>query len=153
MLKKWALGGGLGLVFALLVIQAVPYGRDHSNPPVLAEPSWDSPRTRELTVRACYDCHSNEVNWPWYSNVAPVSWRVQNEVDEGRETLNFSEWVRTQDEADESAEAVSEGSMPPRPYLLFHPSARLSDSEKADLMQGLSATFGASDGQEDDDDD
>ncbi len=75
-----------------LLIQAVPYGRNHANSPNRTEPTWDSPTTRQLAVRACYDCHSNETIWPWYSNVAPVSWLVQRDVEEGRDEVNFSEW-------------------------------------------------------------
>jgi mono/diheme cytochrome c family protein len=137
---KWGLAALLG---GLVVIQVVPYGRNHDNPPVLAEPSWDSAQTRELTVRACFDCHSNETVWPWYSNVAPVSWLVQRDVDQGREELNYSEWNRQ--EGEESAETVREGSMPPRPYLLTHPDAHLTDSELAALADGLAATFGDED--------
>jgi hypothetical protein len=59
------------------------YGRDHSNPPVRIEPRWDRARTRELAVRACFDCHSNQTRWPWYSHVAPISWLVQHDVEEG----------------------------------------------------------------------
>jgi len=62
------------LVGLLVVIQFVPYGRAHTNPPVAQEPIWDSPQTRELARRACFDCHSNETMWPWYSNIAPISW-------------------------------------------------------------------------------
>lgn len=62
----------------------VPYGHDHTNPPVTAEPSWDSPRTRELFFTACKDCHSNESHWPWYASVAPASWLVYRDVAEGR---------------------------------------------------------------------
>ena len=79
-------------VAIFLLIQLIPYGRDHTNPAVVAEPAWDLPETRALAVRACFDCHSNETIWPWYSNVAPISWLVQRDVDEGREKLNFSEW-------------------------------------------------------------
>src|SRR6476661_114190 len=86
--------GTLGVVFALM--QAVPYGRTHSNPAVLGEPAWDSPRTRELAVRACFNCHSNETRWPWYADVAPFSWVVQLDVQNARDTLNFSEWTRPQ---------------------------------------------------------
>jgi hypothetical protein len=129
------------VVGLLAVAQAVPYGRSHDNPPVLAEPQWDSPRTRELAVRACFDCHSNETTWPWYSNVAPVSWLVQSDVDEGRDRLNFSEWNRPQ-EGSEAAEIVQEGEMPPFQYKILHGSARLSDREKAELVAGLRATFG-----------
>ena len=93
-MRKWILRGILASVVLLVVIQLVPYGRNHSNPPVTQEVKWDSSRTRELAVGACYDCHSNETVWPWYSNVAPVSWLVYADVKSGRETLNFSEWDR-----------------------------------------------------------
>jgi Haem-binding domain len=136
----------------LVVVQVVPYGRDHTNPPVIAEPLWDSSQTRELAVRACFDCHSNETVWPWYSNVAPLSWLVQRDVVEGREELNFSEWDRPQ-EGDESAETVREGTMPPSSYLLTHPDARLTDAELATLTDGLAATFGDDDDSDGDDDD
>ena len=133
-----ALGGALAV---FLAIQPIPYGRDHSGGPVTAEPQWDSPRTRELAVAACFDCHSNEVEWPWYASVAPFSWNVQRHVDAGRSKVNFSEWDRPQREADESAETVREGSMPPFYYRLTHLAARLSDAEKQDLAAGLEATF------------
>jgi hypothetical protein len=139
--KQVALSGVAGLAAVMLLFQAVPYGRDHSNPAVAQEPTWDSPRTRELAVAACYDCHSNQVTYPWYSNVAPVSWAVQRHVDEGRDALNFSESNRHQ-EADEAAETVQEGSMPPFYYTLTHPEARLTDAEKQDLINGFTATFG-----------
>ena len=61
------------------LIQFVPYGRDHDNPEVTNTVAWDSPRTAELFDPACADCHSNETDWPWYSNVAPVSWLVQSD--------------------------------------------------------------------------
>jgi hypothetical protein len=124
----------LGLV---LVAQAVPYGRSHRNPPVVAEPSWNSPATRVLAERACFDCHSNQTRWPWYSHVAPMSWLVQNHVDEGRRVLNFSEWNRGNSEAGEAAETVREGEMPPRSYVLLHPEARLTDAEREQLARGL----------------
>ena len=76
-------------VLGLLVIQLIPYGREHSNPAVVSEPPWDSPATRAFAVTACFDCHSNETEWPWYSNIAPMSWLVQRDVDEGRQHLNF----------------------------------------------------------------
>jgi len=135
------------ILFALLgtgvlAIQLVPSGRAHDNPPILAEPGWDSPRTRDLFWRACADCHSNETVWPWYSNIAPISWLVARDVEEGRAACNVSEWGRDGQECDESAETVLNGSMPPATYLLMHPSARLQESERAALVQGLLATFG-----------
>lgn len=131
--------GGL-VVVAFGVLQAIPYGRDHTNPPVRQEPQWDSPQTRQLVVRACYDCHSNQTVWPWYSYIAPVSWLVYKDVMEGRSVLNFSEMP--QGEADDAAEAVQEGSMPPRLYTLIQSKARLSAAEKQALVAGLRATLG-----------
>lgn len=123
-----------------------------------SEPNWDSPRTRELTKRACFDCHSNEVNWPWYSNLPIVGDLVRKDVEEGREDLNFSEWgLREQEEADEAVETIEDNSMPPEIYLTWHPEARLSESEKLELIQGLQKTLGIGNGEEneeeDDDDD
>jgi hypothetical protein len=126
----------------IVVAQLVPYGRSHSNPPIVAEPSWDSSSTRALAERACFDCHSNQTHWPWYSHVAPMSWLVQNHVDEGRSELNFSEWNRGNSEADEAAKTVREGEMPPRSYLLLHPAARLTDAEREQLARGLDASLG-----------
>jgi hypothetical protein len=134
----------LSLLGLLVLIQFVPYGRDHANPPVTAEPQWDTPQTRVLAASACFDCHSNETEWPWYTSVAPVSWLVQNDVRGGRETLNFSEWDRPQGEIEEVAEVIAEGEMPPWYYAINHSAARLSDQEKQRLIDGLRATFRAS---------
>jgi hypothetical protein len=138
-----------GLVVVGLAIQVIPFGWDRSNPPVTAEPNWDSPRTRGLVVRACFDCHSNEVDYPWYSKVAPMSWAVQLHVDRARSEVNYSEWDKPQDEADESAEAVIDGEMPPAYYTRFaHPEARLSDVQLQQLIAGLETTFASGDGDE-----
>lgn len=133
---KWS---ALTLLGAFLLIQLVPYGRDHTNPTGGRPINWDSARTEQLMRGACMDCHSNETTWPWYSNVAPVSWLVQNDVDEGRRELNLS---TGEAEVDEMIEAIQEGSMPPWQYKPIHPAARLSDKEKQDLIRGLQATFG-----------
>ena len=128
------------LAGAFLLIQLIPYGHQHDNPPVVQEPNWDSPQTRELAQRACFDCHSNEVVWPWYSNVAPVSWLVQHDVDEGRQYLNFSDWGRAR-EVHEIPEAIQEGYMPPAKYLIMHPNAKLDQAEKDALISGMQATI------------
>jgi mono/diheme cytochrome c family protein len=143
-MKRFLMWSLTGLLLLLVVAQLVPYGRDHDNPPVVAEPTWDTPATRELARRACFDCHSNETQWPWYSNIAPLSWLIQRDVDEGRDELNWSEWG-SDGEGDESAETVIEGSMPPSTYSLLHPEARLSDQEIDALVAGLVATFGSDD--------
>ena len=134
----------VGIVVVFGLIQLVPYGRNHTNPPVVQEPQWDSPQTRELAKRACFDCHSNESVWPWYSLIAPMSWLVQRDVDEGRSYLNFSEWGQREMETEEMYEVIQEGEMPPAQYLWLHPSARLTPSEKAALIEGTLATFGGS---------
>jgi hypothetical protein len=136
----------LPLVLALvllIVIQAVPYGGPRTNPPVRVEPLWDSERTRSLAVRVCFDCHSNETAWPWFSRVAPISWLIERDVDRGRRVVNFSEWDRPQHEATESAKTLRTGEMPPRRYALLRAATRLSATEREDLIRGLEATVGS----------
>ena len=130
----------IGLVAGFLLIQLVPYGRQHTNPPVVQEPNWDSPQTRELAQRACFDCHSNETIWTWYSNVAPVSWLVQRDVNEGRQRLNFSDWGRVR-EMDDIPRVVQNGQMPMPIFLIMHPEARLTQAEKDAFVSGLQATI------------
>ena len=125
------------VVGGFLLIQLIPYGHNHTNPPVIQEPQWDSPQTRELAVRACFDCHSNESSWPIYSNIAPISWLVQHDVEDGRRSLNFSEWNKPQREARNAGREVLRGEMPDPKYLPLHPQARLTDAEKQALIQGL----------------
>ena len=147
-MKRFLMWSLTGLLLLVIAAQLVPYGRDHDNPPVTAEPTWDSPTTRELARRACFDCHSNETRWPWYSNIAPLSWLIQRDVEEGRDELNWSEWD-PDSEGDESAETVIEGSMPPGSYSILHPEARLSDQAIDALVAGLMATFGSDGGESD----
>jgi mono/diheme cytochrome c family protein len=137
---SWRRLGWPLLIFAAM--QVVPYGRDHTNPATTAEPKWNAPGTRALFRRACFDCHSNETVWPWYANVAPVSWLVQNDVEGGRLHLNFSEWDRPQRHAADVALEVREGAMPPAVYLPLHASAKLSDAERAALIAGAEASLG-----------
>lgn len=130
------------IVFGL--IQLVPYGKDHTNPEVFAEPQWSSPETRDLMVRACFGCHSNEVKYPGYASVAPISWAIQSHIDEGRSRVNFSEFGVKRGRFKDTIEVIREGSMPPMYYTMFgrHPEAKLSKEEKAALIAGLSATPG-----------
>jgi hypothetical protein len=132
----------LAAVGVFLLLQLVPYGWRHPNPPVTQDAPWPSVRARALAKAACYDCHSNESKWPVYSYVAPLSWLVRRDVVEGRGRLNFSTWDRGEREAHEGAETVEEGSMPPRQYTLLHPDAKLSAAEKAELIAALEALDG-----------
>jgi hypothetical protein len=131
------------LVVVFVGAQAVPYGRQRVNPPIGTEPPWDSADTRALAKLACFDCHSNETRWPAYARIAPVSWLIHHDVDEGRAVLNFSEWQRPQQEAGEAAEEIREAEMPPAVYRLMHAEARLSDAELERLARGLASTLGS----------
>jgi hypothetical protein len=139
----------VAVILLALLIQLIPYGKNHTNPPVVQEPNWDSPQTRELAARACFDCHSNETGWPWYSSIAPFSWLIQHDVDEGRQRLNFSEWGaaasgqsnRRERETREIGEVILEGEMPPAYYIPLHPVSRLTAAEKQALADGLTATL------------
>ena len=132
---KWVL-------FIAVLIQFIPFGRSHINPSETKEPAWSSPDMRVLIRRACFDCHSNETVWPWYSNIAPVSWLVQRDVNDGRSHLNFTEWDRPQRHAKDVAEQVKQGDMPPWFYLPMHPAARLTAAEKQALIDGAEKSLG-----------
>jgi cytochrome c551/c552 len=132
---RWAL-------IAAVSIQLIPYGHSHTNPPGRTEPPWNSPATRELVRRACFDCHSNETVWPWYSNVAPVSWLVQRDVNDGRRHLDFTRWDQPQRHAKDVAEQVKEGGMPPWFYLPMHFAAKLNEAEKQALLDGATTSLG-----------
>ena len=132
---KWGL-------LLLILIQVIPFGHTHNNPAVTKEPAWDSPQTRELFRRACFDCHSNQTTWPWYSNVAPISWLLQRDVNGGRRHLNFTQWDQAQRHGGDVSAQVKTGEMPPWFYLPMHPDAKLTDAEKQALMDGAEKTFG-----------
>src|SRR6478752_8956052 len=80
------------LVAVFLVLQLVPYGWKHSNPPVTAAAPWPDAESEAIARESCYSCHSNETDWPAYSYVAPASWLVRRDVENGRRAMNFSEW-------------------------------------------------------------
>ncbi len=132
----FVLGGG---VILFLLLQLIPV--DRTNPPITQEIKWDSAETRELAQRACFDCHSNETVWPWYSYVMPISRKVVGHVNHGRYHLNFSQWDGENEELAKVIETIEEGKMPLRDYLLLHPEARLTDAETEQLIAGLKATF------------
>jgi hypothetical protein len=137
----------LTAIATVLAIQLIPYGKNHTNPPVVREPVWNSPATRELAKKACFDCHSNETVWPWYSRIAPVSWLVYWDVVEGRKQLNFSDWrggSRKHENQREIVKEISEGEMPPLQYTIAHPEAKLDGQSKKHLIDGLTTTVAGS---------
>lgn len=139
---KTFLIGLAGLVVLFGLIQLIPYGRTHSNPPTIAEPEWDSPRTRELAVRACFDCHSNHTRWPWYADIAPFSWAVQLDVENARDIVNYSEMNRHFPLGIYSGQRTRDGNMPPYKYMMAHPEANLTPQEREELARGLDKTLG-----------
>lgn len=136
------------IIYALIIlvvlfglIQLVPYGRNHTNPVVVSEPNWDSPATRDLVKTACFDCHSNETIWPWYSNIAPVSWLVYLDVVGGRRHMNFSDWASQSESANRITSIINEGEMPPFQYTLIHKNAILDATQKKTLIDGITNTL------------
>jgi len=120
------------IIVILIGIQFVPVSK--TNPPVTGEIKAPND-VMQILRTSCYDCHSNEVVWPWYSNVAPMSWLVAYDVDEAREHMNFSEWASYSaddkaEDIEEIWEEVEEGNMPLWYYLPLHPEARLLDADK-----------------------
>ena len=120
------------LIVILIAIQFIPV--DKTNPTVTAE--LDAPM-EVITVfkRSCYDCHSNETAWPWYSNIAPVSWLVAGDVKDARAHLNFSEWenLSRKDRVkmkEEIWEEIEKGKMPLWKYKILHPDVRLKQKDK-----------------------
>lgn len=135
----WKLLGGAVVLF--LLIQLIPFGHDHTNPPMVSEPNWSSPDARALVKEHCFQCHSNETEWPWYSNFAPASWLIAMDVIEGRDKFNFSDWKNNPGELDEMAEAIQEGEMPPIQYWIFHPNSKMDDQQKQELINALESSL------------
>ncbi len=136
----------LYIVIALfLLIQFVPVARD--NPVSNAQSEIMAPdEVKTVLKTSCYDCHSNQTVWPFYSYIAPMSWLVAGDVKEGREELNFSVWIelsteKKEEKREEIIEEISEGKMPLPVYLIIHPSARLSDKQKQVLKNWFNANI------------
>ncbi|HLA43602.1 MAG TPA: heme-binding domain-containing protein [Aggregatilineales bacterium] len=139
--NKWIVGTVVAVITGLVLIQLIPAGGltdslKRENPAITSPVEWTSPEAESLARTACYDCHSNETQWRWYSKIAPVSWVVARDVNAGREELNFSEYNTSEVELEEIAESVRD-EMPPFQYTFLHPSAKLTDAEKQTLIDGI----------------
>lgn len=138
-----------GALILLVLIQLVPTWLWNTNPAVVSQPKWDSPQTQALVQRACFDCHSNQTSWPWYSYVAPASWLITRDVISGRRHLNFDDWQTALARQDrfpldqQIQREVSRGEMPPSYFTLLHPNAALTDAEKQQLIDGMTRTVQA----------
>jgi mono/diheme cytochrome c family protein len=131
----------IGAIALLVLIQLVPYGRAHKDPAPTRQARFADAGAQRLFDGACADCHSDHTSWPLYSDVAPISWLVQHDVDEGRRTMNLSEWDKPQPDLGEIEEVIVGGGMPPLQYKLIHGKGRLSAAEKRKLAAGFRAMF------------
>jgi hypothetical protein len=137
---KWIFGALLAM-FALLQFT----NPARTNPPVKNNfPVTNAPPQVTLMLRAaCYDCHSHETRWPWYSRVAPLSWQIAKDVVDGRDSLNFSDWPadpkRAAKKLEDMSEEIGYGDMPLKKYTLIHAAARLTDSQRKELTDWLDA--------------
>jgi hypothetical protein len=141
--RRWVRIVLLGIVVLLVGIQLVPV--DRSNPPEQGVVPAPAPVLAVLE-RSCFDCHSNHTRWPWYAYVAPVSWRIADDVRHGREEMNFTEWNRASARRRTRAAAkvwdeVQEGKMPLPSYLRMHPEATLTDEDRV-LLRDWAKTSG-----------
>ena len=139
---KTILKGLAALALFSLVIQAVPMNR--TNPPVLGDVDAPAP-VKAILKASCYDCHSNETVWPWYSKVAPVSWLVAQDVSSGRRHVNFSAWNtydagRRQAVVRHAVKEIRGGDMPPWYYTIKHPDGKLTPEKRA-VLEAWAATF------------
>lgn len=145
MIKRVLKIAAIILVIALVAIQFIPI--DRSNPPVdlnqdLLEHTSFTVQQKQLVKSACYDCHSNETVYPWYSYVAPISFSIEHHVVEGREELNFNAFMtyskKKQDhKLKEVVEALEEGWMPLEGYVMLHGEAKLTEEQRADLASAF----------------
>jgi|SRR5437588_5239563 len=120
-----------------------------SNPPVdelqtINGRTQMTPQVAAILDRSCRDCHSNNTVWPWYTQIAPVSWWLSNHVNDGRRNLNLSEWGKlASDRQDrklrQMCDEVQDGAMPLSSYLPMHPTAKLSDQDKKVLCDWTDA--------------
>lgn len=130
------------VVLTLLLLQLWP--TDTSNPEVVSTPTWADAHTQQLAERACYDCHSHETSWPWYTKVVPAYFLLSYDVQRGREIFNFSNWEETcctKAQIDDMAETVTKNHMPLPYYLVLHSEASLNDIERGELVYGLIETM------------
>jgi hypothetical protein len=139
---KWIFAA---LIVAFALLQLTNPAR--TNPPVVSDlmaTDAPPPHVAAMLHAACYDCHSNETRWPWYSRVAPMSWLIANDVKEGRENFNLSDWPndnpkRAAKRLENMSEEIDNGEMPPKKYTAIHKDARFTDSQRKELTDWLDA--------------
>lgn len=132
----------IGLVVLLVIAQF--FRIDKSHPPV--NPKIDFATVTNvpddinaMMKNACYDCHSHEVTYPWYTNIAPVSWWIKGHIRNGAKRLNFSEWgnytnKQQRHQIEDCVEVLNDKRMPPKSYKFLHPEAQLSDDDRSKIV-------------------
>lgn len=133
----------IGLIALLVIIQF--FRIDKINPAIIEENDFiiianPPENVAKIIKTSCYDCHSNETKYPWYTNFAPLSWWIKHHIDEGRDELNFSEWgtykeKRKNHKIEECIELIDEDEMPLSSYLITHSDAKLTDDDKRSLLE------------------
>ena len=130
------------IIVAFILIQFFPINKNNS----IATPQLDflkiknTPEsTANLIRNACYDCHSNESKYPWYSNVQPLGWFLENHIKEGRKELNFSTFATYQKKKqvkklEEAVEMIEHSEMPLDSYIIAHSEAKLTVAEQKELI-------------------
>jgi hypothetical protein len=139
----------IGVVLLLVIIQF--FRIDKTNPEVIQENDFitisNPPEDIAAIIKtSCYDCHSNETRYPWYTNISPIAWWVKHHINEGREELNFSEWgtfkeKRQKHKLEECIELIEENEMPLKSYLITHGDAKLSEDERKLLLEWLKEKY------------
>lgn len=141
-IKKYAVWTALAFVLAIQFIRP-----ERTNPPFDPAATFEAvakpePQLAAIVRRACQDCHSHNTAWPWYSLIAPVSWLVADDVEQGRAHLNFSQWSFLSPEMSkirmkEACREVRTKGMPPWQYRFMHPEARLSEEDVAIFCEAV----------------
>ena len=134
------------LIVLFFAIQLVPI--EKTNPVEIAPIVLTDIKAKAVLDRACMDCHSNNTVWPWYANIAPVSWKIQEHVVDGREELNFSEWgnyssKKAIHKMEEIVEEVEKRNMPEDGYTLMHAEAKITDQDLVVLKAWVNSEIAA----------
>jgi hypothetical protein len=130
------------VLIVLLGIQFVPVNKTN---PIVTGDIQAPLEVKNILHNSCYNCHSNVTNWPWYSNFAPVSWMVVNDVKDARKKMNFSTWDKFSFEKKEELmkdiwDEVRQGEMPPTLYTYAHPDAKLEFLQKNVIKKWVTGT-------------
>jgi len=149
-MNSWGLRIALWVFTIIILIQVFPGKRPDVtlvNPNDIHQEILIDAQVSQILKSACYDCHSNESRYPWYTDIVPVSWLIIHDINEGRSELNFSEWLnysvkRKAHKLEEIVEVVESGEMPMKAYTILHAEARLTDEQINLITKWAKSTSG-----------